>query len=176
MKISPENKSKIKNVISQYLDNNEKIRTNNGVLEQAGFIKSTMDIMKKIFYYVSLGIGIFASFMFGNYLVNSIMAREREIGILRAIGATSRDIFHICLFEGMILFAVIFPISSLISGIAGIVINSMVKSDLGIMIPISVFGIRQVALIFAVSLAVTLIISLTGSYVVSKRKPIDVLR
>ncbi len=176
VKISPENKSKIKNVISQYLDNNEKIRTNNGVLEQAGFIKSTMDIMKKIFYYVSLGIGIFASFMFGNYLVNSIMARKREIGILRAIGATSRDIFHICLFEGMILFAVIFPISSLISGIAGIVINSMVKSDLGIMIPISVFGIRQVALIFAVSLAVTLIISLIGSYVVSKRKPIDVLR
>ncbi len=176
VKISHENKSKIKNVISQYLDNNEKIRTNNGVLEQAGFIKSTMDIMKKIFYYVSLGIGIFASFMFGNYLVNSIMARKREIGILRAIGATSRDIFHICLFEGMILFAVIFPISSLISGIAGIVINSMVKSDLGIMIPISVFGIRQVALIFAVSLAVTLIISLIGSYVVSKRKPIDVLR
>ncbi len=176
VKIVHENKSKIKNVISQYLDNNEKLRTNNNILEQAGFIKNTMDIMKKIFYYISLGIGIFASFMFGNYLINSIMARKREIGILRAIGATSRDIFHICLFEGMILFAVIFPISSLISGIAGIVINSMVKSDLGIMIPISVFGIRQVALIFAVSLAVTLIVSLIGSYVVSKRKPIDVLR
>ncbi len=176
VKIVHENKSKIKNVISQYLDDNEKLRTNNNILEQAGFIKNTMDIMKKIFYYISLGIGIFASFMFGNYLINSIMARKREIGILRAIGATSRDIFHICLFEGMILFAVIFPISSLISGIAGIVINSMVKSDLGIMIPISVFGIRQVALIFAVSLAVTLIVSLIGSYVVSKRKPIDVLR
>ncbi len=176
VKISSENKSRIKNVISQYLDNNESIRTNNGVLEQAGYIKSTMEILKKVFYYVSLGIGIFAMVMFGNYLINSIMARKREIGILRAIGATSRDIFHICLFEGIILFAVIFPISSLISGIAGIVINSMVKSDLGIMIPISVFGIRQVALIFAVSLAVTLITSLIGSYIVSKRKPIDVLR
>ena len=135
-----------------------------------------MNIFKKIFYYLSLGIGIFAMFMFGNYLVNSIMARKKEIGILRAIGATSRDIFHICLFEGLILFAVIFSISSLVSGVAGIVINSMVKSDLGIMIPISVFGIRQVVLIFAVSLAVTLIVSLIGSYVVSKRKPIDVIR
>lgn len=176
VKIAPENKSKIKNVISQYLDNNEKIRTNNSVLEQAGFMKNTMDILKKVFYYVSLGIGVFAMFMFGNYLINSIMARKREIGVLRAIGATSRDIFHICLFEGMILFAVIFPISSLISGIAGIVINSMVKSNLGIMIPISVFGIRQLALIFVVSLAVTLVVSLIGSYVVSKRKPIDVIR
>ena len=76
VKISSENKSRIKNVISQYLDNNESIRTNNGVLEQAGYIKSTMEILKKVFYYVSLGIGIFAMVMFGNYLINSIMARK----------------------------------------------------------------------------------------------------
>lgn len=176
LKIASENKSKIKNVISQYLDNNDRLRTNNYVLEQAGFIKDTMDILKKVFYYVSLGIGVFAMFMFGNYLINSIMARKKEIGVLRAIGATSRDIFRICLFEGMILFAVIFPISSLISSIAGIVINSMVKSRLNIMIPISVFGIRQVALILAVSLAVTLVVSFIGSLIVSKRKPIDALR
>lgn len=177
IKITPENNIKISNAISEYFENDDgSLWTNNDILKQARGIENTMDIMKKIFYYVSLAIGIFASFMFGNYLVNSIMARKKEIGILRAIGATSRDIFHICLFEGMILFAVIFPISSLISGIAGIVINSMVKSDLGIMIPISVFGIRQVALILAVSLAVTLIVSLIGSYVVSKRKPIDVIR
>ena len=176
VKISPENKSKLKNVISQYLDNNEKIRTNNGILEQAGFIKSTMDIMKKVFYYVSLGIGIFAMFMFGNYLINSIMARKKEIGILRAIGATSRDIFRICFFEGLILFAVIFPIASVVSGVAGIVINSMVKSSLKIMIPISVFGIRQIALILAVSFTITLVVSFIGSLIVSRRKPIDVLR
>ena len=176
VKISPENKSKIKNVISQYLDSNEKIRTSNSVLEQAGFMKDTMNIFKKIFYYVSLGIGVFAMFMFGNYLINSIMARKKEIGILRAIGATSRDIFRICFFEGLILFAVIFPIASVVSGVAGIVINSMVKSRLKIMIPISVFGIRQVALILAVSFAVTLVVSFIGSLIVSRRKPIDALR
>ena len=177
IRIIPDNEIKIRNAISDYLENHANgVWTVNKVLEQTGYIKSTMNLMKKIFYWVSLGLGIFASFMFGNYLINSIMARKKEIGILRAIGATSRDIFHICLFEGLILFAVIFSISSLISGIAGIVINSMVKSDLGIMISISVFGIRQVALIFAVSLAVTLVVSLIGSYVVSKRKPIDVIR
>ena len=180
IRIVPENEQRIKNAISQYLghDNDDgwSLFTNSKVLEQAGYMKGTMDILKTIFYYVSLGIGIFASIMLGNYLINSIMARKKEIGILRAIGATSRDIFHICLFEGMILFAIIFSLASIVSGVAGAVINSMIKSDLDIMIPISVFGIRQVALIFVVSLAVTLVVSLIGSYVVSKRKPIDVIR
>ncbi|MDE6614287.1 MAG: ATP-binding cassette domain-containing protein [Clostridia bacterium] len=178
IRIAPENQQKIKNGISQYLYNKENLMifTNSEVLKQAGYMKSTMDIMKKIFYYVSLGIGIFAAIMLGNYLINSIMARKKEIGILRAIGATSRDIFHICLFEGMILFAIIFAVSTILSGVAGAIINSTIKSNLNILIPISVFGIRQVALIFAVSLAVTLVVSLIGSYVVSKRKPIEVIR
>ena len=180
IRIATENQQKIKNGISQYLaynnDNNWSLFTNSEALQQAGYMKGTMDILKKIFYYVSLGIGIFAAIMLGNYLINSIMARKKEIGILRAIGATSRDIFHICLFEGMILFAIIFAFSTVLSGVAGAIINSTIKSNLNILIPISIFGIRQVALIFAVSLAITLIVTLIGSYVVSKRKPIDVIR
>lgn len=179
IRIAPENQQRIKNGISQYIAHNNEnwsLFTNSKVLQQASYMKGTMDILKKIFYYVSLGIGIFAAIMLGNYLINSIMARKKEIGILRAIGATSRDIFHICLFEGMILFVIIFSVATILSGVAGAVINSMIKSDLDIMFPISVFGIRQVALIFAVSLAVTLVVSLIGSYVVSKRKPIDVIR
>ena len=177
VRITPENKERINNVLFEYLeDDSGRLFTSNKVLQETKYIKNTMELLKKIFYYVSLGIGIFAIITFGNYLINSIMARKKEIGILRAIGATSRDIFHICLFEGMILFAVIFVVASIISGVAGVVINSTVRSQLDISIPISTFGIRQVALIFVVSLAVTLVVSLIGSYVVSKRKPIDVIR
>ncbi len=177
IKIDSQNQSDIVKAITEYFDNAyEGIYTSNSIMEQADFLKGTMDIMKKIFYYISLGIGIFASIMFANYLINSIMARKKEIGVLRAIGATSRDIFYIVLCEGAILFAIIFPISSILSGIAGLLINSMVSNELGILIPISVFGIRQILLILLVSFAVTLLVSLIGSYFVSKRKPIDIIR
>lgn len=177
IRINSQNKSDIKKAIIEYFDNAYGgLYTSSSVMKQADSLKGTMDIMKKIFYYVSLGIGVFASIMFANYLINSIMARKKEIGVLRAIGATSRDIFHIVLCEGAILFAVIFPISSILSGIAGVLINSMVSNELGILIPISVFGIRQILLILLVSFAVTLLVSLIGSYFVSKRKPIDIIR
>ena len=122
--------------------------------------------------WAALILGIISALMFANYLVGSIMARKREIGILRAIGATASDVFMISLCEAAIIFAINFVLSVIFGGVMSLLINIGIRSlKFDLDINMIMYGFRQIALMFAVSAVVTLVVSLIGSYSVYKRRP-----
>ena len=51
-----------------------------------------IEIVSQVFLWVGLGLAIFSAFLLMNFISTSISYKKREIGILRAIGASKKDI------------------------------------------------------------------------------------
>ena len=135
----------------------------------SGMIES----MKKPFLYVGIGLAVFAGLMLMNFIATSISYKKREIGVLRAIGARGKDVFSIFFSESFIICIINFLISVGATIGACIAINNSLLSKLGLSITLLSFGIRQILLLFGVSLLVAFVSSFIPVYKIAKKNPID---
>ncbi|MCM1295569.1 MAG: ABC transporter ATP-binding protein/permease [Muribaculaceae bacterium] len=133
----------------------------------------TFAMLGNVFLYVGLGLAIFSTVLMSNYIAVSISSQKRQIGILRALGARSSDVFAIFYSESLIIALVNFALATISALIASLAINSQIASGFGLPITFMIFGIRQGALILAVSLGISLIASLVSIFSIAKRKPVD---
>jgi len=129
--------------------------------------------LAKPFLYVGLGLAVFAGFMLMNFISTSISYKKREIGVLRAIGARGKDVFAMFFSESFVICLINFLISAIGCGVAAHFIGQTIINKLGFTISVFSFGIRQVALLFGVSLLVAFIASFFPVYKIAKKNPID---
>ena len=92
--------------------------------------------------------------MLSNFISTSIIYKKQQIGILRAIGARSSDVFRIFFSESFVIAMINFVLSATGTLIAVTLINYFIRSETGILITILTFSVRQVLLLFLVSLLV----------------------
>ena len=119
---------------------------------------------------------MFAALMLSNFIALSISYKKQEIGILRAIGSRSNDVFRIFFSESFIIAMINFVLSSF--GVFAVtnVINYVVRHELGILITVLSFTPRQVILLLAVSIFVAFIASFLPVKKIASKKPIDAIR
>jgi ABC-type antimicrobial peptide transport system permease subunit len=129
----------------------------------------------KIFLFVGLGFAVFASILLMNFIATSISYKKREIGILRAVGARSSDVFKIFFSEATIIALINFVLAALVSGAAVTVLNTVMR-DAGLMITLLNFGVRQIVLMLGVSILVALLASFFPVYSIAKKKPVDAIK
>ena len=114
--------------------------------------------------------------MLSNFIATSISYKKQEIGILRAIGARSNDVFKIFFSESFIIAVVNFLLAAVASGAATIFINTLFRKNVGILITILNFGMRQILLLFVISIAVVAIASFIPVYKIASKRPIEAIR
>ncbi len=129
--------------------------------------------MSNILLYVAIGLAVFAGLMLMNFIATSISYKNREIGVLRAIGARSKDVFSIFFSESMIICLINFVLSAIASGVVCTIINNIFVTKLGISLTLLVFGIKQIALIFAVAVLVAFVSSFFPVFKQARKNPID---
>jgi len=83
------------------------------------------------------------------------------------------DVFAIFYSESLIIAFVNFVVATVSALIANLAINAQIASGFGLQITFMLFGIRQIALIFVLSMGVSLIASLVSIYSITTHKPID---
>lgn len=110
-----------------------------------------------------------------NFIATSISYKKREIGILRAVGARSSDVFKIFFSESLIIALINFLLSTAAVFIATIGINNMMRNE-GIRITLLNFGIRQLALMLLISVAVALVASFLPVNRIARKKPVDAIK
>ncbi|MBQ4325190.1 MAG: ABC transporter ATP-binding protein/permease, partial [Clostridia bacterium] len=111
------------------------------VMDQWG---DMIEEMSKIFLYIGIGFAAFAALMMLNFISASVTQKKKEIGILRAVGARSSDVFSIFFFEAFLV-AIINFILAIIAVVAVIiVINNTLRNELGFPLTLLHFGFRQV--------------------------------
>lgn len=138
-------------------------------------INSLLEELSEVFLYVGLGFCIFAALMLMNFIATSITYKKREIGILRAIGARKKDVFSIFYNESLIIAGINFVLSAIACGVVVAIINSTLRTDLGLFITLLNFSIRQVVLLAGVSVIVAFISSFLPVMKIAKKQPIDAI-
>ena len=141
-------------------------------------MKSVSQIIDTISYvliaFVAISL-IVSSIMIGIITYISVLERTKEIGILRAIGASKRDISRVFNAETFIL--------GLISGLLGIgitilltiPINSIIYNLTGVVVTTMVPPIAGVTLVI-ISMLLTMVAGLIPSKMASKKDPVEALR
>lgn len=132
-----------------------------------------IESMAKILLWVGVGLAGFAGLMLMNFISTSITYKKREIGVLRAIGARSKDVFSIFFAESFVICMINFILSLISCVIICNVINSSIVSNLGVSLTLMMFGMPQVLLLLGVALGVAFISTFFPVYKFAKKNPID---
>ena len=132
---------------------------NNSVTTELDTVNSVLKGLAKVFFWVGLFFALFAALLMANFISTSIHYKRQEIGILRAIGSRSADVFRIFFSESFIIAMINFALSAFFCAAAVILINFVVRNHYSILITVLHFGIRQILLLILVSLAVAAIAS-----------------
>jgi ABC-type antimicrobial peptide transport system permease subunit len=111
-----------------------------------------------------------------NYILLSLSYKKREIGILRALGARCMDVFMIFFLESLMIALICFVLASIGCGIATYYIGKALQVGLSLPVMIFSFGIRQIALILAVSVLTAFAATLLPVYMTAKKKPVEAIR
>lgn len=139
-------------------------------------VNEVLVTFSKVFLYIGIGFAVFAALMLSNFIATSISHKKHEIGILRAIGSRSNDVFRIFFAESFIIAMINFLLAAVGTGVITAVINGILRNKLGILITVLNFGIRQIVLLLTVSLIVAAVASFIPVKRIASKKPIDAIR
>lgn len=148
----------------------------NAVTYELDMVNDTLKELSRYFLYIGLGFAVFAALMLANFISTSIAYKKQEIGILRAIGSRSNDVFRIFFAESFVIAMINFLLSAIGVGVATALINHLLRTEAGILITILHFGVRQVVLLLAVSLLVAALASFFPVRRIAAKRPIDAIR
>lgn len=174
----PEQKEEIRNMVSYCYreDSNVRYQIQNAVTYELDSVNDVLKTLSKYFLYIGLGFALFAALMLANFIGTSISYKKQEIGILRAIGSRSNDVFRIFFAESFVIAMINFVLSGI--GVFSVVqlINYLIRHEAGILVTVLRFDIRQVLLLLAVSILVAFVASFLPVKKIASKRPIDAIR
>ena len=164
--------------LSQYTKiNNEDVssyRLNNSLADEVMNANEMVDSISKVFLYAGIVIAVFAILLLSNFISTSISNKTKEIGILRAVGARSADVFKIFLSETFII-AIVCIILSIIGGIVSCsLLNTTVSNITNI--TLFVFGIPSILILIIVAIITTILATFLPVNKAANKKPVDSIR
>ncbi|MBQ9782455.1 MAG: ATP-binding cassette domain-containing protein, partial [Clostridia bacterium] len=134
-------------VISNMLNNNEGLTVKwfrNSVLETLAENEGIIKQASELFLYVAIILALFSIFMLFNYISVSIVSKRQSIGVLRALGCNSKDIFRMFISESIIIALINSILAVVISMIGCMFVNMYVKSVMMISANFALYSLRQV--------------------------------
>lgn len=177
-----ESKDMITTRISEYNDK----QTNDGKEENVitytdivGVMMSSVSTIINVISYVLIAfVGIslvVSSIMIGIITYISVLERTKEIGILRSIGASKKDVSRVFNVETLIIGLVAGLIGIVVTLLLNIPINMIIKSIVGIS-NISKLPTAGAIILVVISVGLTMIAGLIPARFAAKRDPVEALR
>ncbi len=137
-------------------------------------VDDMVDGLSKVFLYVGLVFALFAALLLSNFISVSISNKKREIGILRAVGARSTDVFKIFFSESFTITVICIAISTVLSIVICGLINSTTVTYIGA--SLFVFGILSFIIMVAIAIITAIVATFLPVYNAAKKKPVDSIR
>jgi len=159
---SLDNKEKVINELDKYNDGNEKLVYVDTMKDAIDILKNVINVITVILVVFSLISVVVSSLMIFILTNNRVMERVKEIGILRSLGARSRDVTRLFNIENFII--------GIISSIIGIIIIGLLCRPINIVITMflgdSMFNIYRDLVI--ITLIFNIFIVVLSGYIPSK--------
>ncbi len=173
-----DSKTALNNIISDY--NKESIETNKisytDVIEvMMSGVSSIIDIISTVLMgFVSISL-VVSSIMIGIITYISVLERTKEIGILRSIGASKKDISRVFNAETLIIGASAGLLGILITILLNIPINLIISNLTGVK-TIAHLPVIGAIILVIISILLTVIAGLIPAKMASKKDPVEALR
>ena len=174
----PQDKDALRSAVSYCYREDSPVRyqIQNSVTYELDSVNDVLKILSKYLFWIGVGFAAFAALMLANFIGTSISYKKQEIGILRAIGSRSNDVFRIFFAESFIIAMINFVLSAAGVFTATALINYLLRRNVGILITVLNFGIRQALLLLAVSILVAFLASFLPVRRIASKRPIDAIR
>lgn len=177
-----ESKDAIKNIINDYNEQQRKNSKEANVInynDVVGMLMSSVtDIVDIISYvlisFVSISL-VVSSIMIGIITYISVLERTKEIGILRAIGASKKDVSRVFNAETLIIGFTSGMFGILITVLLNIPINIIIKKLTGVS-NITQLPLNGAIVLIMISVILTIIAGLIPAKLASKKDPVESLR
>ena len=177
-----ESKEKIKDLISEYNEKQKQDGNEDNVInynDLVGMLMNSVTGIVDMISYVLIGFVsislVVSSIMIGIITYISVLERTKEIGILRAIGASKKDVSRVFNAETLII--------GLFAGVIGIGVTILLNIPINVIIA-NVAGVNNLShlpivgglILVAISVVLTIISGLIPSRIASKQDPVKSLR
>ena len=140
------------------------------------FVRGDMWFFKAVFTWVSLGLVVIAVLFLLYYISGVIVDKKREIGILRALGASRWDILKLFLVENCIFACIVIALSVALSAVGVVILNAYMLSFHGVSDAILLsFKIRQFAVLASVAIGAIVAGVAIPIIRLLRAKPVDII-
>lgn len=136
------------------------------IMSSVGFITT---MMIGPFMGMAATFALFAALLMMNFLSVTIDTRKRDIGILRALGASRKNIVAICLSESLTIALIDFILSLIGVYVICAVFNRIYS------LSIFVAGIFEISMMFLLCFAVAVFVTIVPIVRMTKKSPIDII-
>ena len=177
-----ESKDEIKNIIEDYNKKQEKAGNEENVInynDVVGMIMSSVTSIVDMIGYVLIGFVsislVVSSIMIGIITYISVLERTKEIGILRAIGASKKDVSRVFNAETLIIGLAAGVIGIVVTLILNIPINMIIENLAGVS-GLSKLPVVGALILILISVVLTMIAGLIPSRLASEKDPVESLR
>lgn len=155
-------------------EDSSRIMMSGGLVSSLQMVDSFVESMSQVFLYVGLVLAVFAALLLSNFISVSISNKKREIGILRAVGARSLDVFKIFFSESFVIGLICVAVSGVASYWLCNMINQEYSADLGA--SVFVFGLPSIAVLVGIAAITIVVATFLPVYNAAKKKPVDSIR
>lgn len=173
-----ESKEEIEEIIKNYnkdKDSDDKIEYTDYIGILMNSVTTIVNIISYVLIaFVSISL-IVSSIMIGIITYISVLERTKEIGILRAIGASKKDIRRVFKAETFIIGLISGLLGVGITALLNIPINKLIFNLSGINVGVNLPIVAAIILVI-ISLSLTLIAGLIPSNMAAKKDPVEALR
>ena len=152
-------------------ENASRIQMEGGMVNSLRMVDSLVETLSQVFLYVGLVLAVFAALLLSNFISVSISNKKREIGILRAVGARSFDVFKIFFSESFVIGLICVLLSCIGSHWLCAMINSEYADALGA--SVFVFGIPSIAVMMVIAFVTLVVATFLPVYHAAKKKPVE---
>lgn len=174
-----ENKTEIENVIKEYNDKveeNEVIKYTDYVAVLLSGVNTMIDAVSYgLIAFVSISL-VVSSIMIGIITYISVLERVKEIGVLRAIGASKKDVSSVFTAETLIIGLCAGIIGVLISALLCIPISAIIRTLSGISDITAVLTPTSAIILVLISMLLTFVAGLIPANMAAKKDPVAALR
>jgi len=160
--------------MEEYDSNDSKPILNNAIIDDLSIVDSFIKDVSKIFLYMGIALAVFAILLFSNFISVSISQKTKEIGILRAVGARSNDVFKIFFSESFVIMVICVILSITGSILICNLLNNTLASRIGV--TIFVFGIMSLVILILIALLTAIIATFLPVYRAAHKKPVESIR
>ena len=174
----PSSKSMLRDMVEYGFNYGDKVQLlySEGLTYAIEEVNAVDSVLVSVFYWIGLVLAVFAIVLFAVFVTNSVINKKQEIGVLRAVGARSLDVYRIFLCEVGVIALFNFLAAAVITKLIVNLINSSLQNEYLYKIVLLHFGVRQIVLLLAIAVAVSVIATFVPVWGIARRKPIDVIR